>query len=117
MNDKLQSALALLADKFGVTVEQLWKILVKQAEVSGWIDLGWAVVLLAASVTSGMVARYCWKRYPERPYADWETGAIACMVLSGILGLATLCALQSAVGGIVFPEGAALKSLLKAATS
>lgn len=115
MNDKLQSALAILADKFGVSVEALWKILVRQAEISAWFDFVWFALATAVSATCGRLAWKCWVKLQKEPYEAWELVGALLAVVGLFAAFVAMLSLQSAVTGTLFPEGAALKSLLKAA--
>ncbi len=50
MNDKLQNILADLAEKFGTTVDHLWTIMVRQAMISGIMDIINILFILGVTV-------------------------------------------------------------------
>ena len=58
MNDKLQDALIVLANKLGTTAEHLWSVLVKQAPITGVVDL----VVLITLITVAL----CWTYFVRR---------------------------------------------------
>ena len=58
MDEKTLQALTTLANKLGTTAEYLWGVLLKQAPITGLVDLGLMIVL--------GVAIYWWFRFVQR---------------------------------------------------
>ena len=123
MDDKTLSALTALAQKLGTTAEYLWGVLLKQAPITGAIDLAVMAAWIAAVVW--------WFRFVQRktaeptataenkyPSAQWvqEDAVLAwCSVaLSGLLtALIVGTSLSSTVAALLNPEYWALKQILK----
>ena len=124
MDDKTLQALTTLAAKLGTTAEYLWGVLLRQAPITGAVDL-----LVCAAWIVGLLA---WARFVNRktttpprteddrhPCAEWsdETGvaiAWASVVLAG--GIAALVIgsnLSNIVAALANPEYWALKQILK----
>ncbi len=54
MNDEILKRLDILAAKLGITAQYLWGVLVKQARIEMYADIGWSILL------SGMLALFLW---------------------------------------------------------
>lgn len=123
MDEKTLQALTALANKLGTTAEYLWGVLVKQAPITGVIDL----VLMAALVLLTVM----WCRFVMRkttapkpteedryPHADWEEeDAIAAWLSAGVLVsftvLIVMLHLATAMTALVNPEYWALRQILQ----
>lgn len=123
MDDKTLSALTALAQKLGTTAEYLWGVLLKQAPITGAIDMAVMAAWIAAAVW--------WFRFVQRkttapaataedkcPNAQWtQDGAVLAWVSVVICGLlVALCvgaALSSTAAALLNPEYWALKQILK----
>ncbi len=68
MNDKTLELINSLADKFGITAEYLWSVLIKQAPISAAINITTSIVL----VTVWFVAYRIVKRKTTPPEATQE---------------------------------------------
>lgn len=123
MDDKTLQALTGLANKLGTTAEYLWDVLLKQAPLTGVIDLlMMAAWVIGAVVWCRFVARKTTKpkatednRYPradltdEAAFFSWAS-AVAVALVAGIVvtgGLAT------SVAALANPEYWALCQILK----
>lgn len=122
MTDKTIEALTALANKLGTTAEYLWGVLLKQAPLTGAIDL----LLMAAWVIGAVM----WCRFVLRktttpkaaddngyPCADW-TGEAAFFAWVSAVALAVIAGLvvgdlATVVAALVNPEYWALKQILK----
>jgi len=123
MDEKFQQLIEALVAKLGTTAEHLWGVLVRQAPISGAVDLVLCVVI--AAVTVWWVALVKRKttcppetetnRYPE---AEWrDEGAFLVWLVTVIFGVLALISVIGSAQGIVAafanPEYWALKQLVK----
>lgn len=116
MNDQTIQALNVLAAKLGTTAEYLWGVLVRQAPITGALDLAVMAAWLVALIFS---ARFVHKNTAgDEPRWDDEAarffawggvwlGALFVALIGGII-------IPSAVSAILNPEYWALKQLLGA---
>lgn len=123
MDDKTLQALTTLAVKLGTTAEYLWGVLLRQAPITGAIDLAvmivWvtAVVLLIRLVRR-KTAKPTKTEADRHPHAEWEEeGAVLAWV--GAIGLAFFTALivggnlASVAAALTNPEYWALRQIVK----
>jgi hypothetical protein len=123
MDDKTLQALTAMAQKLGTTAEYLWGVLLRQAPISGAIDLAIMVFLVGASV---LWARFvnkkttCHPPTEENRYtrADWEEeGAfLAWLSVGGLLVISFVVisgSLATTVAALFNPEYWALRQILK----
>ena len=124
MDDKTLQALTILAAKLGTTADYLWGVLLRQAPITGAIDL-----LVMAAWAAGCVA---WYRFVRRrtttpkatdenhyPCAEWrdETGvglawlSVVIFILMSALVIGS--GLSNVVAALVNPEYWALRQILK----
>ena len=122
MNEQLQQALTELCAKLGTTVEHLWTVLIRQAYISGVVDLFAILIWTLFCVWS---FRFAQKKttVPEKTQgdqylmADWEEEGkvIAWVVWGAIVGIFLLtagCSASSIIGSLFNPEYWALKQLI-----
>jgi hypothetical protein len=123
MDDKTLQALTALSTKLGTTVEYLWGVLLRQAPITGAIEL----VLMCVLVTTSLfliqfVRRKTTKpaKTNENPYpkADWpdEGGVFAWMaaiLFAFITALIVFFDLSNVVSALINPEYWALRQILK----
>jgi hypothetical protein len=115
MDEKTLQAVTALANKLGTTAEYLWGVLVKQAPISGALDLA---VLAAWSAACVWVVRFVHgKTSGKDPAWDDEVGRVFAWV-----GVGLVCWLTMLIGGLSFsgsvtaivnPEYWALRQILK----
>jgi len=124
MDENTLQALTALANKLGTTTEYLWSVLLKQAPITGLIDLGVMIGLV--------VMTYGWFRFVQRktttppateedryPRAAWteEVGiafawaSVGLWVLIDIFVIA--CALATTIAALFNPEYWALMQILR----
>lgn len=123
MDEKFQQLIEVLAAKLGTTAEHLWGVLVRQAPISGAVDLvlciviavvtAWWVALVKRKTTCPPETESC--RYPT---AEWRgEGAFLAWFTAVIAGvLAMVCIIGSAQGIVAAfanPEYWALKQLVR----
>ena len=123
MDDKTLQALTTLAAKLGTTAEYLWGVLLRQAPITGAIDLAVMAAWVGMAVFLIRLVRRKTKtpakteedRYPS---AEWgEEGAV--FSWAGAIGFALVAALivgsqlSSVVAALANPEYWALKQILK----
>ena len=108
MTPELSNTLAALANRLGTTVEQLWPMLVARQRLGAILGLVFGVFVAA------ICAFGCWKAYTKKYDRFDEDMGIKWLPI-GILGPIGVVALGISVGeipNIVFPEIAAIKSLI-----
>ena len=122
MNDKTEALIRELAEKLGTTGENLWSVLVRQAPITGAIDLlvvvawafavVWAFRLVRAKTTKPMPTEA--DRYPraewqnEVAFAAWALWVFMAIMVAVIGG----ASLSGTIGALVNPEYWALKQVL-----
>ena len=115
MDEKTLQALNALANKLGTTAEYLWGVLLRQAPITGALDLAVMAAWVAACV---LLVRFVrrktrgedpeWSDEMGRVFA-WAGAACACALTALIVGLE----FGQAVTAIVNPEYWALRQILK----
>lgn len=123
MDDKTLQALTTLAAKLGVTAQYLWGVLLRQAPITGAIDLA---MLLCWVITAVYIARFVHRKTKtpkkteenEYPIAEWHgEGApfayFAAIAFAVITALMVGLHLSSVVAALVNPEYWALKQILR----
>ncbi len=124
MDDKTLQALTTLAAKLGTTAEYLWGVLLRQAPITGAIDLAMMVAGVAMAVfLIRLVRRKTTKpaktdedRYPS---AVWSNEEAAFFAWAGAVAFALLTALligyelPNVVSALLNPEYWALKQILR----
>lgn len=95
MNDATPQALTALAAKLGTTAEYLWGVLLKQATITGVIDVFWGTVLFAISVLALWIVYY--RVRCDSPTWEYDEGT-----------LITIRAFVTTIAGICIPLGASL---------
>jgi hypothetical protein len=123
MNAETLNVITLLANKLGTTAEYLWGVLLKQAPISGTIDL---MIMGAWLIIAVMWSKFVYKktkppeatendRYPD---AEWNSEPAFCAWVSAALlwvtvGLTVSDSIGGAVAALVNPEYWALRQILK----
>ena len=124
MDEKTLQALTALAAKLGTTAEYLWGVLLKQAPITGVVDL-----LVCAAWIAGVVA---WAKFVKRkttkpartgddqyPSAEWSDEAGVALAWASVVVAAIITALvvgselSTIVAALANPEYWALKQILK----
>ena len=122
MNDKTEALIRELAEKLGTSGEHLWGVLVRQAPITGAIDLlvivawafavVWVFCLVRAKTAKPMPTeadsypRAEW--YDEGAFMAWALWAVMAMMVAVIGGVS----LSETIGALVNPEYWALKQVL-----
>ena len=123
MDDKYQALIEALASKLGTTAEHIWGVLVRQAPISGIVDLVlcavitavtvWFVALVKRRTTTPQVTDE--DRYPSAEWRDESAFlAWAVAIIAGVIAL--ICVTGSAQGiaaAFANPEYWALKQLVR----
>lgn len=122
VDEKYMQLIEALSSKLGTTAEHLWGVLVRQAPISGVVDLVLCVTIAAVTVS--------WVQFVKRkttcptrteddsyPYAEWSNEAAffawASVVFAVLVALVTIVgAAQGIVAAFVNPEYWALKQLV-----
>ena len=123
MDDKTLQALTTLAAKLGVTAEYLWGVLLRQAPITGAIDLAVLVTWVAMAVyLLRLVRRKTTKpkktEETQYPGAEWEE-EVAILAYCGVMAYALITALIVAsnlsivAAALMNPEYWALKQILR----
>lgn len=123
MDEKFQKLIEALAAKLGTTAEHLWGVLVRQAPISGAVDLVLCVVIAAVTVWWVALVKRKTTCPPETetnryPKAEWrDEGAFLAWLVTVIFGVLALISVIGSAQGIVAafanPEYWALKQLVK----
>lgn len=111
MDEKYAQLLETLASKLGTTAEHLWGVLVRQAPISGAVDLVLCIILaLAAWKLFAFV-----KRKTADPQSEWRfdplPGVLVALVATILSALAMLH-IPGIVSAFANPEYWSLKQLL-----
>ena len=123
MDDKTLQALTALANKLGTTAEYLWGVLLRQAPITGVVNLAVMVTWVTAAVLLLRWVRRKTQVPPktkEDPYprAEWDSDG-AFFAWGGAILFAALTALivglelSGVVAALVNPEYWALRQILK----
>lgn len=123
MNQETLTALTALANKLGTTAEYLWCVLLKQAPITGAIDL---TILVTLGIATFLVGKFLYKKTsrpkPTRdspyPQAEWTEGDAAIpwavfLVLALFVVIFIATNLTLAISALINPDYWALKQILK----
>lgn len=115
MNEEILKRLDALAAKLGTTSTYLWSVMVKQAIVTGYVDLGVAIIFVlvgaAAGLMLGLFIRFA--KSDKYKYDEWPLG---CSILAGVvlllcIGIAIGFSYSAALE-LANPQGWALQTIL-----
>ena len=122
MNEQLQQALTELCAKLGTTVEHIWGVLIKQAYITGAVNIaviiGWALFCIwsyrLVQKKTTVPKKTTEDNYPS---ADWgEEGKVIAWIFWGfITGLGICiagCEASSIIGSLFNPEYWALTQIV-----
>ena len=119
MDDKTETLIRELADKFGTTVEHLWGVLVKQAVIEGVYSLLLCVIWSAVCYASANLIRNLSNKSASAEGSQDPALSVDALVFSWIawalvtlLVLCFVCTKLLYVGWIINPEYWALKQIL-----
>lgn len=123
MDEKTLQALTALANKLGTTTEYLWGVLLKQAPITGVIDLSLtAAWVLLTVMWCRFVLRKTTAPKPtdedRYPHADWTDEAaffswLSAAVLAIVTALIVTSSFATTAAALVNPEYWALRQILK----
>lgn len=123
MDDRYNVLIDTLANKLGTTAEHLWGVLLRQAPISGFIDIVQCVVLVVFAALVVILAKNKTTIPAETnenpyPHAEWteELAVIAWVAAMLISVIAVLCLKRSVpeiVAAFLNPEYWALKQLVR----
>ena len=119
---EMTELLGKLADKLGTTVEKLWSVLLKQAPISGVIDLALCVALVIASIFIFRFVQNKTTPQEEERYADWDDEGkffawAGTAIFIAIAGVFIMCSVESIVSAFFNPEYWALTKILSKVSS
>ena len=109
--------LVTFAEKIGTTVDKLWGALLKQAPISGTIDIIlYLIMLLVSIVAFKFISKKTTAQEGER-YADWEGEEIVFAwatywIIVGVMALVFLCNVGSTIAAFFNPEYWALMQIV-----
>ena len=122
MNESTEILIRELADKLGTTADHLWLVLVRQAPISGTVDLLLTVGMMVFLV---LAFRFLQKKttVPPKsesdayPSAEWEReGAfiawLCWIIILIVMVLVMIGSLSTTIAALINPEYWALKQLL-----
>jgi len=107
MNNEILSRLDILAQKLGTTAVHLWGVVVRQARIEAWSDLGIAILWLV--FIFGVAKLY---RVLTSDQAD-EGGKIVFSILGTLCLLISVYYFYSAASEFINPEFWALDHIIK----
>ena len=123
MEDKYLKLIEALAEKLGTTAEHLWGVLVKQAPISGAVDIAQCIVIASVAVwwvRLVMNNTKCPPKTDENRYPDakWDGEGVffAWVSIFIVVGISLNCVIgssQEIVAAFANPEYWALKQLVK----
>lgn len=123
MDEKYRQLIEALAEKLGTTAEHLWGVLVKQAPISGAVDLVLCIVIAASAWWWAALVKRKTTKPPKTdddryPYAEWSDEAAGLSWIGAVIAVvfALICIVGSAQGIVAAfanPEYWALKQLVK----
>lgn len=119
MNDKTQAVLASLAQKMGVTIEQLWGVMVKQAQISA-VSSCVEIVLLTAFIFFVYRLHKQFSTENKDGYVMYDEGdgygilmillAVSCAVMVVVIA----CLVNNVVTALLNPRYWAIQQLMDA---
>ena len=123
MEDKYLQLIEALAAKLGTTAEHLWGVLVKQAPISGTVDLVLCIVIAAVTVWWVVLVKTKTTKPPKTkdenyPTAEWKDEAALLAWVITIIAvmfviITIICSAQGIAAAFANPEYWALKQLVK----
>ena len=123
MNDEILKALTTLASKMGTTAEYLWGVLLRQAPITGAIDLAVMVAWVVMAVFLIRLVRRKTTTPAEtdedrNPNAEWSDEAAGfawggAIIFALITALIVGSGLSSVTAALLNPEYWALRQILK----
>ena len=123
MDEKYRQLIEALAAKLGTTAEHLWGVLVKQAPISGAVDLVLCIVIAAAAAWWLQLVKRKTTCPPKTeddryPSAEWDSDPAFVAWVGVVIAVvfALVCIVGSAQGIVAAfanPEYWALKQLVK----
>jgi hypothetical protein len=122
VDDKTLQALTVLANKLGTTSEFLWGVLVKQAPIAGWTNLG--LIVFWVGITGLWCVFVAGKTAPVDkkdgygPSAEWESDGAGLAWASVWVAIGSVCwgasvLFDETVSAFLNPEFWALHQLLR----
>jgi len=110
--EKIAELLQGLADQLGTTVPYLWEVLVRQAYVTGLLNIIYAAVLLLISVIAYRLTIKFTKKAKDTPRGYWEIPATAAGMACFGCVIAPPIMVYHAVIALANPEYWALQKIL-----
>lgn len=122
MDDKTTALIENLAEKFGTTAELLWGVLLRQAPISGTIDLVIVIVMVLSAVVlvrfvKGKTTKPAQTEDERYPCAEWrDEDAVVAWAATWVYLIITasvvICAAHEIVAAFFNPEYWALSQIL-----
>lgn len=113
MNQETAALLRELAEKLGTTTEHLWGVLIAQARIEGWVDVGWLALLICVTVP---FAKFCMQWLSKERQYNEEARGIILFVAGALLTVtwfATLARVPLMLAAFFNPEYWALHELMQ----
>lgn len=120
MNQQIVNMLQSLAVKLGTTVQYLWQVEIKQAYVTGIIDLIWCVLLACAIIAIYKFMRWCLdgvRRVNDRYHIDdagYIVGCVFSVIGIVVCGIFIGVDLTSAISHLLNPANFAFWNITSA---
>lgn len=111
MKEELLARLDVLAEKLGVAAGHLWEVLVRQAILHGYVDLGSGLLVLSIAIPA-MV--WCWRKAAESPDDVGFFRGLTAVVGGAACAVAFYDGIRYGLLELLNPEYYALKEILQA---
>jgi hypothetical protein len=116
--DELAVKLAELADKFGVSVEYLWPLLVKKVIIDWWVGTGLLVLFMIISIVTASTLKTAYnnkKSWFWDKYGDISFGGAVTIFCWGVMTISvfiTFLVQLSTISTLFVPEATVIRQLL-----
>jgi uncharacterized membrane-anchored protein len=101
-----------LAAKLSVPASQLWGVLLRQAKLEGYMDLGFTAVFLAGGVLLALLTRHAIRECADNSWSEWEIGGVFAGISAAVMLILALVCLHSAVTELANPAYFAAQAIL-----
>ena len=110
--EAVDQVIKALASAFNVSSEFVWPILVKQARISGVMDLGMGAMFLVATYVLGHLSVFCKRRWNDEG-GDWHVGVILLATFAAFMFICSVIFMTCGIKEVINPEYYAIKDILK----
>jgi len=107
IGNNTKELLQQLADKVGLTAEQVWPWYLKQQIIDAWVSIGWASFWVIISLANLLISRYFFKN-------DSENAGVLCIICFFVAFVLTIVVfgVNSPIDHLLNPEYHAMQALV-----